>query len=200
MTSGLNYAPELDIKNVAIFGSADITAEDDIYLDAFAVSKELAGAGYKVVNGGGPGVMQAATLGAEEAGGETLTVTFAPENAPNFEEASDVNVADDTIVAGDYIERVGLLIKNSDAFVIFKGGTGTISEWAMVWLLAHIYHGRHKPFILYGDFWPEILAMVQKNFFIADVEMDVFEIVTQVDEVIPALQRLTAHKQELQGL
>src|SRR5690606_25415266 len=109
--------------------------------------------GYRVINGGGPGVMQAATQGAESVDGDTLTITFDPRNASNFEGTAKLNLADETIEAPNYIERVALLIEKADAFVVFKGGTGTISEWGLIWLLAHIYYGQHKPFVLYGEFW-----------------------------------------------
>src|SRR5690606_8417316 len=140
-----------------------------------------------LVNGGGPGVMQAVTQGAESVGGQTLTVTFKPENAPYFEGSSSDNNADATVLASDYGQRVSLLINNADAFVIFKGGTGTISEWAMVWLLAHIYYGVHKPFVLYGDFWHEVIEVMKKHFFIDDAEERVFRIVTTKEEMLTAI-------------
>lgn len=198
MTLGHNYNPSPEIKSVAIFGSADIDENSEVYKQAFEVSRLLAQQGYRVVNGGGPGVMQAATLGAKEAGGKTLTVTFAPENAPNFEGAAGINVADDTMVASDYTERVGMLIKNADAFVIFKGGTGTLSEWAMVWLLAHIYYGQHKPFVMVGDFWHEVIDMIKKHFLVDEVELKTFEVVSDVMQVPAALERLSQAKAAMQ--
>lgn len=192
------FSPEVKIKSVAIFGSADLEQSDSVCVAASEAARRLAERGYTIVNGGGPGVMRAATAGAESAGGDTLTVTYAPQNAPHFEGTASDNRADRTMQAKTYVERIGLLIAKADAFIVFKGGTGTISEWGLIWLLAHIYYGQHKPFILYGDFWFEVVGMVQKHFLIEDVEMKVFRIVNSADEMLVALDELQAAKQELQ--
>ena len=171
------------IKSVAIFGSADVADDTLLYHDAYTVARHLAQRGYKIVNGGGPGVMEAATQGAESAQGETLTVSFIPKDATFFEGGSSENKADVDIRVDDYVKRLNGLVNNSDAFVIFQGGTGTLSEWAMVWLLAHIYYGQHKPFILYGSFWKEVMDVITRNFFIGKLERLTYRIVTTPEEV-----------------
>jgi len=191
-------SPKVEINSVAIFGSADLEQSDAVCVAAGEAARRLAERGYTIVNGGGPGVMQAATAGAEAVGGKTLTVTYAPENAPHFEGTASDNQADETLQAKTYVERIGMLIAKADAFVVFKGGTGTISEWGLIWLLAHIYYGQHKPFILYGDFWFEVVGMVQKHFLIEEVEMNVFRIVNSTEEMLSALDELQSAKQELQ--
>lgn len=142
------------------------------------------------MNGGGPGVMQAATTGAQAVGGQTLVVTFAPnpEEAPFFEGKFEGNHADVEIKTKNYIERMFSLMEHADIFIIFKGGTGTLSEWATAWLLAHIYFGHHKPIILYGEFWHEVVKCITDNFFIGDTEMQVFKIVKNQEELIPAFE------------
>jgi len=192
------YNPSLEIKNIGIMGSADLAQDDTVCQAAQKAAAELAKRGYGIVNGGGPGVMQAATNGAKSVGGKTLTVTFAPVNAPHFEGTASENMPETTIQAANYIERIGLLIEKSDAFVIFKGGTGTISEWGLIWLLAHIYYGHHKPFVLFGDFWHELIESVQKNLMIEDVEFKVFRIVNSVEEMLQALDELAQERQQLQ--
>jgi predicted Rossmann-fold nucleotide-binding protein len=67
------------IKYVAVFGSADIDQRHPLYSEAFNVARYLAYQGKVVVDGGGPGVMAAATKGAQSAGGETISVTFNPK-------------------------------------------------------------------------------------------------------------------------
>lgn len=176
------------IKSVAIFGSADIHEDHPTYQDAFKAAQRLGQHKIRVIDGGGPGVMKAATDGANSVGGDTFNIVFEPTNAPFFEGKLTTNKADRELRAHDYVERMNALIEASDAYVIFKGGTGTLSEWANVWLLAHIYHGYHKPFILFGSFWKEIVDVIHKHLFIGDVEMDVFRIVTTVDEMWDALQ------------
>ena len=179
------------IKHVAMFGSADVDEKDPIYQDAFKVARYLAYNEKVIINGGGPGVMQAATQGAEAGGGQTLVVTFNPDpgDAPEFEGRFEENRADIEIKTKNYVERMFGLMEHADAFIIFKGGTGTLSEWATAWLMAHIYYGKHKPFILYGEFWHDVIQVIKDNFFIGPKEMKVFEIVRNEEELIPAFER-----------
>ena len=64
-----DHLPRPLIKNIAFFGDAAVPKTDPVYKDAFEIAKLLAKEGYTIVNGGGPGVMDASTQGAEEAGG-----------------------------------------------------------------------------------------------------------------------------------
>jgi uncharacterized protein (TIGR00725 family) len=176
------------IKNVAMFGSADVDEEHPVYKEAFKVARYLAYHNKVVVDGGGPGVMDAATKGAESAGGETLVVTFYPKDMPEFEGRFHENKADHEIKTANYIERMFGLIDNADAFICFQGGTGTLSEWATAWLLAHLYYGNHKPLILYGDFWHNLMDVVDEHFFIDKKEKMVYKIVKNEEEMIEALE------------
>lgn len=179
------------IKNVCFFGSADIDEHDPLYQEAFNVARYLAYHDKVIVNGGGPGVMQASTQGAKSAGGQTLAITFAPDplEAPQFEGRFEMNKVDIEIKTKNYVERMFGLMEHSDAFIVFKGGTGTLSEWATAWLMAHIYFGNHKPFILYGEFWNDVIQVITDNFFIGQTEMQVFEVVKNEEELIPVLTR-----------
>lgn len=176
-----------DIKYVALFGSADIDPQHPLYHEAFTVARYLAYHDKIVVNGGGPGVMHAATEGARSAGGETLAVTFYPADMPEFEGRFQTNQVTKEIKTANYIERMFGLMYHADAFIIFQGGTGTLSEWATAWLLAHLYYGHHKPLILYGGFWHKFMEVVNENFFIGDKELEVYKIVEDEDGLIRAL-------------
>lgn len=177
-------------RHVAFFGDADVSVDSDIYKDAFEVAKIVAQGGLTIVNGGGPGVMDASTKGAEAVHGETLSVTFYPKNAPGFEGRYVGNVTDTEIKTTNYIERMFKLMEHADIFIIFKGGTGTISELGTAWVLAKLYFGYHKPFILFGDFWRPIIDAIYKNMLIDENEMSVFEIVSKREDVLPTIERL----------
>ena len=177
------------IKNITFFGDANLPATDPVYKDAFEIAKLLAKEGYTIVNGGGPGVMDASTQGAEEAGGETLTVTFFPENATGFEGRYVGNIPDREIVTTNYIDRMFKLLEHADMFIIFKGGSGTISEFGAAWVLAKLYHGHHKPFILFGDFWNAIIDAIKKNMNLDYHEMDVFEVIERNEDILPTIQK-----------
>lgn len=178
------------IKNVAFFGDADLPPTNPVYKDAFELAKLLGSKGYTIVNGGGPGIMDASTKGAEAGGGETLSVTFYPKDAPGFEGKYVGNITDIEIKTVNYIERMFKLMEHADIFIMFQGGTGTLSEWATAWVLAKLYYGHHKPFILFGDFWPDIVDAIRKGMNISHEEMSVFEIVTRRDDLLPTIERL----------
>jgi len=176
------------IKNVAFFGDADVAEDSDEYRDAFETAKILAGEGFTIVNGGGPGVMNASTQGAEEVGGETLSVTFYPKDAPGFEGRYVGNITDKEIKTKNYIERMFKLMEHADLYLMFKGGTGTISEFGTAWVLAKLYFGHHKPFVLVGDFWRPIVKALRENLNIDEMELAVFKIVSGPEEVLPAIR------------
>jgi len=83
-------------------------------------------------------------------------------------------------------------LEQGDAYVLFKGGTGTISEFGMVWGTARLYFGHHKPFLLYGEFWHEIMEALAKNMYIRGEELKVYRIVETPEQVLEELQRLDA--------
>ncbi len=176
-----------NIKKVAIFGSADVDEKHPLFQEVFKIARFLAYNGKTVVNGGGPGTMLAATLGAESVGGDTVAVTLNPVDMPEFEGVDGGNKVDKEIKATNYIERMFGLMDESDAFICVQGGTGTLSEWATAWLLGHLYYGNHKPLILYGDFWHEVMRVMGEYFFIGEKEHEVYKIVRDEDELIAAL-------------
>jgi len=178
------------IKRIAFFGDAKFPKSDPTYKAAFTVAKLLAQNEFVIVNGGGPGVMDASTQGAEAGKGETMAVTFSPKDAPGFEGGylGNLKVVDEHLITENYIERMFALIKNSDMFIMFRGGSGTISEFGTVWVLANIYFGHHKPFLLYGGFWWEIIDVLYKNMSIDEREMDCFRIVESPEAVLEGIR------------
>jgi len=116
------------IKNIAFFGDANLPKADPVYQVAFEAAKKLASEGYTIVNGGGPGIMEAATSGAEAAKGETISVTFYPEDAPGFEGRYLKNVTDREIVTSNYIERMFKLMEHANMFIIFKAAVAPLAN------------------------------------------------------------------------
>ncbi len=189
MDESQKYSGKKFIKNIAFFGDANISPADETYKAAFDVAQLLAHNGYAIVDGGGPGVMEAATTGAESCNGKTISVTFDPVNAPGFEGRYVKNVTDEEIVTTNYVERMFKLMERGDMFIVFKGGSGTISEFGTAWVLAKLYYGHHKPFILFGNFWIEIIDAIRKNMNIDAKEYSVFEICRTKEEVLREIQK-----------
>lgn len=178
------------IEKVTFLGYADAKEGDELFKEAYEVAKLCAQKGYIVVNGAGPGVMKAATLGAKSVGGKTIGITFYPKDLILFEGRDESNPVDELIVEDNYLARTLKLIETGQTFIFFNGGTGTISEFAMAWGLARLYYGHHKPLILYGDFWHEIIFAFTKSMFIRPEERHVFKVVAKPVDVIEAIEEL----------
>jgi hypothetical protein len=189
----MNTAQELPpfkvplIENITFLGYADAKEADDPYKAAFEVAAICASNGYTVVNGAGPGIMKASTLGAHSAGGKAIGVTFYPDDSPFFEGRDKTNNVDSLLVEKNYLDRTLKLLEIGQIFIIFNGGTGTISEFGMAWGLARLHFGHHKPLILYGDFWQEIIFAFTRGMYIRAEERQVFKIVNKPDQVIAAI-------------
>lgn len=179
------------IEQVAIFGFADAKVGDKVYKEAFEVASALAQAGYTVVDGGGPGVMEAASRGAKVVGGKVVGVTFYPNSSDgldNFEGRDPNNPIDKEIKTTSYVERTLTLMKEGQVYVVFNGASGTMSEFAMAWGLARIYFGHHKPLILYGKFWKRIMKALRKSLLLRPEEGKVYKIVDSPKGVLKAIK------------
>lgn len=177
------------IKRVAFFGDANIPETNPDYIDAYQTAKLLAENGLVIVNGGGPGIMDAATQGAESVEGDTVAVTMKPKFTSSFEGRylKNLDIVDREVVKSHYIERMFGLIEESDLFIVYRGGSGTLSELGTVWVLANIYHGHHKPFILFGSYWWEIMDAIHTHMNIDAQEMECFQIVETPKEAWQAV-------------
>lgn len=185
--------PQL-ITRVAIFGFADAPLESDLYKEAYEVTKELAQCGYTIINGGGPGVMRAASEGAKKGGGQAIGITFDPQGMTTFEGRDPDNHVDKEIKTSNYLERTLKLLQLGQVYVVFNGGTGTISEFGMAWGLARLYFGHHKPLILYGHFWNEVIETFKKYMYLRPADLEVFKIANSPHEV---LMQITSFGEEI---
>ena len=181
------------IRSVGFFGGAASTFDDEEYKDAYAVAKQVGETGRSIVNGGGPGIMLAATDGARAAKAKVSVVYYRPELATNFKGEVASNLGDETFEEQNYIDRTQRLLQMSDAFIVFRGGTGTMSEFAMAWGIARLYIDHHKPLILYGGFWYPIMESIAQNMRIRPDELRAYKIVTSPEEVIDTLEQYEAY-------
>lgn len=176
-----------NIEQVAVFGSSHANPESELAKEAFEVSKKLAEAGYIVVDGGGPGIMRAATMGAKSVGGKVVGIVLEVDINMHYEGRDPENKFDIEIKAKNYVERTIALMREGQIYVVFNGGTGTISEFGMAWGLAKLYFGHHKPLILYGKFWENIMDTFKENMLITNEEREVYKIVDSPEGVLEAI-------------
>jgi|SRR3989344_2202278 len=184
-----NLKKAKNIEQVAIFGSAHASPDSELATKVFAVCKRLAETGYIVVNGGGPGVMRAATMGAKQGGGQVIGIVLEPGEWMHYEGRDLENKFDIEINAKNYVDRTVSLMREGQIYVVFNGGTGTISEFGMAWGLAKLYFGHHKPLILYGQFWENIMNTFKENMIITKEEREVYKIVDSPEGVLDAIMQ-----------
>jgi uncharacterized protein (TIGR00725 family) len=134
-------------KIITIFGSSRDKENSPEYQFAYELGISLAKNGYSICNGGYGGSMEASARGALDAGGNTIGITVDLFN-------SKVNkyIRED-IKAVTLFERIEKLIDTGDAFIVLKGGTGTLLEIAAVWELIHKNLIDEKPIIAISPFW-----------------------------------------------
>lgn len=177
------------LHSITFFGWSESHPGDAVYEAARDVAFLCAKHGLTVVSGGFGGEMEAAAKGAKEGGGKAIGVTFYPTLATNFEAGKEASeYLDHEVKTKTYLERTLRLIALGDAFICFNGGTGTLSEWGMAWGLARIYYGHHKPLIMYGKFWKEIVGAIEKNMYIRPIEKKVYKVVSSPHEALQALK------------
>ena len=181
---------------VSIFGYSEARPGERLYQEAKETARLLAQSGFTIINGAGPGVMRAATEGAHAAGGQAIGVCFNPVGMTNFEGRDLKNRVDKLIETPDYVSRTLKLLELGNFYVVFNGGTGTISEFGMAWGLARLYFGNHKPMVLFGRFWEEIIEAFKKNMLLRPEEMRVYEIVETPEGAAEAIKRFAQGREK----
>lgn len=141
-------------KGVSIFGSARTTEDNENYAAARELGRLLAEAGFEVITGGGPGIMEAANRGAFEAGkisvGCNIELPF--EQLPNPYQTKMLSFK-------YFFVRKTMFIKYSNAYVIFPGGFGTMDELFEALTLIQTRKIRNFPVVLFNSqYWRGLLS------------------------------------------
>ncbi len=179
------------IEKASFLGGADFQSGDQTYKDVFETARLLAQSSITVLNGGGPGVMRAATEGAHEGGGRAVGVTYYPKYEHATYEGRDfLNHFDEEVVTADYFERTQTLLEMGDVHIVFRGGTGTISEFGMSWALSRIHLGHSVPLLLFGGFWEEITNCLKEYMYMREDEFRIYHVVTSPQEVLDTIRKL----------
>jgi len=181
----------LDIAGpcVTVFGSARFREGHRHYAMARALGAALAGAGFTVMTGGGPGLMEAANRGAREAGGPSLgcNIRLPREQKPN-------DFLDRFVEFEHFFVRKVMLVKYSSAFVVLPGGFGTLDEAFEVMTL--IQNGKLEsfPVVAMGrEFWDPLRGFLTDTLVsagtIAAGELDTLSLTDDVDEAVAIIRR-----------
>lgn len=144
---------------VTVFGSARFTEIHPYYRMARMVGAELARAGFTVMTGGGPGIMEAANRGAKDVGGRSIgcNIVLPKEQQPNA-------YLDQWITFRYFFVRKVMLVKYSYAFVALPGGFGTLDEVFETATLIQTGKIREFPLVLMGkEFWAPLLQFMSER-------------------------------------
>jgi uncharacterized protein (TIGR00730 family) len=142
-----------------VFGSAGVRPDDPIYADAVKVGRLIAEAGFAVVTGGGPGVMEAANRGAREGGG--LSVGF---NIELPHEQHENPYLDISFTFDHFYARKTMFVKAAEGFVIFPGGFGTLDELFESLTLIQTGKVLHFPVVLFdSEYWQPLLDWIHRR-------------------------------------
>lgn len=146
-------------KTVTVFGSARITEDSPYYQQARQLGRLLAEAGYTVVTGGGPGIMEAANRGALESGGSSIGFNV---DLPHEQSLNDYTT--ESYEFAHFSPRKIVMTMMADAYVFFPGGFGTMDEFAEILTLTQTSKINQAPIILFDNkFWHNWHVFVCEN-------------------------------------
>ena len=176
---------------ISIFGSARTPSDHPTYKLTVAIAKAIASSGYGIISGGGPGIMEAANKGAKEAGGVSVGLNI---SLP-MEQDSNPFIDQDKLIDFQYFfVRKVMFVKYAQGFVVMPGGVGTLDELFEAFTLIQTEKVTKFPIILVGsDYWKGLIDWIKERLLgeqnISPEDLDLFEVVDTVEEVMESLER-----------
>jgi uncharacterized protein (TIGR00730 family) len=167
---------------ISIFGSARTPKDTHYYNDAVDVAHNLSDAGFAIITGGGPGIMEAANCGAKMGKGVSVgcNIELPYEQKPN-------PYQDISLSFRYFFVRKMIFVKYSIGYVIFPGGFGTLDELFESLTLAQTQKIDHFPIALHGkEYWEELLSWMKKHTldtgYISEKDTNLFTITDSPEE------------------
>jgi uncharacterized protein (TIGR00730 family) len=182
---------------VSIFGSARTKPEEEDYIQATEIAARVVKLGFGVITGGGPGIMEAANKGAQEAGGVSVGLNI---DLP-FEQNNNPYIDQDKVLNFDYFfVRKVMFVKYSQAFIVMPGGFGTLDELFEALTLIQTLKIKKFPIIMVGkSFWSGMMDWIKETLLekkkISKEDIDLFSCVDTTDEVIAILEKFYASQE-----
>ena len=190
MAEFVNSFETMNLKQgmmVSVFGSARTAPEEPYYQSAVECGKLLAEAGYGVITGGGPGIMEAASRGAKEAGGQSigLNIELPMEQHPNPYQTESLSFH-------YFFIRKVCFLKYSTAVIVYPGGFGTMDELSEVATMIQTAKINLIPVILVGKkFWSGLIDWFQNVMvtekMISPEDMELLKVVDSAQEAVDFL-------------
>lgn len=175
---------------VTIFGSARTISKQSHYKFAEEIAYKLTKAGFGIITGGGPGIMEAANKGAHYAGGKSAGLNI---DLP-FEQSANPFIDNDKLITFDYFfVRKVMFMKYSQGFVVLPGGYGTLDELFEALTLIQTQKIERFPIVLAGksywaglENWIKETVLGYKN--VSNEDLDLFVIMDEADEIVKYIE------------
>lgn len=173
--------------SVSIFGSARTKPDHPLYLLTEEIGRELSNAGFSVVTGGGPGLMEAANKGAYDGKSPSIGLNIQLPHEQSANAYQDISLD-----FRHFFSRKVMFVKYASAYVVMPGGFGTLDELAEILTLIQTGKSRRIPVILVGaEFWNGLLewlkAQLLSNGMIDEADLDLLTVVEEPQEVVEVL-------------
>jgi len=175
--------------SVSIFGSARTTGEHPYYALAEEIARKLSDAGFSVVSGGGPGIMEAVNKGAYAGRSPSVGLNI---RLPHEQEANPYQ--DISLTFQHFFARKVMFVKYAAAYVVLPGGFGTLDELVEILTLVQTGKSRRIPIILvHTPFWSGLIdwfkTTLVKEGVISSTDLDLFVMLDQPQDVLDAIFR-----------
>ena len=179
---------------VSVFGSARTPAGHPDYAFAEKLGAELARAGYAVITGGGPGIMEAVNKGTSEAGGVSVGLGIELPFEQTLNDWVDIGLQ-----FRYFFARKTMFVKYAQAFVVFPGGFGTLDELFESLTLVQTRKVTSFPVILYNSgYWSGLLDWGREKLvgegMVSAEDLDLLNVTDDVDEIVDIIERAEANR------
>lgn len=188
-----------DVKAaVSIFGSARTKPDHHYYLTTVDISKRLVEAGFSIISGGGPGIMEAANKGCYEAGGTSVGLNI---ELPH--EQHDNPYQSHSIFFKYFVSRKTTFFMNSCAYVIMPGGFGTLDELSEALTLIQTGKANRVPVVFVGsEFWSGLLNWFHQTLvgegYISAQDTQLYHVTDSAEEVVDIISSAYKDHAELE--
>ena len=182
---------------VSVYGSARIEPGDELYTQTEEIARRLGEAGFSIITGGGPGVMEAANKGALAAGATSVGLNI---ELPQEQVLNEYTTR--SLTFRHFFVRKIMLVKYATAFIIMPGGLGTVNELTEVLTLMQTRKIRPFPIVLFGrSYWQGFLdwmyGTVLPRGFISEGDFDLLRVGDDADTVVEAVKQWYRKQQVL---